>query len=223
MFLRSLAFLCIATISLAGSASSEFASPYDVEILIFERFGQGEGEAWPEQPGSPDIGKAIGDLRQPGAEGPLAKVLPKSARQFGPEAYTLKQKGALIHAHHAWRQDTKGRKSNTWYRVGDRRLNGIVRISRGRYLHLDTDLLLQANDGHPYRIRLHRRMRGGETHYVDHPKIGILIRTERLETAPEPKLEPVEEIPASVPPVDEPGEQRSPTPGSLPRAMPDPT
>ena len=53
-------------------------------------------------------------------------------------------------------------------------------MTRGRFLHLDTDLLLRAPDSsQTYRVQLSRRMRSDELHYVDHPKLGILIRAER--------------------------------------------
>lgn len=206
---------------LPGTAG--FQSPYDVELVIFERFGQGLDEQWPEEAGTPDISLAVGDLRQPGLQGPDAVLLPREDRQLGPSVFTLKQKGALIHEHQAWRQDIKGRSSNSWYLVGNQRLTGLVRISRGRFLHLETDLLLTTDQDQDYRIQLHRRMRGDELHYVDHPKIGILIRTARVQTVEPAASVPETEIPATAPPVDEPGEQRSPTPGSLPRSMPDPT
>jgi hypothetical protein len=215
------AHLHAADVPLPGTA--QFASPYDVEIVIFERYGHDNEEQWPEEPGLPDIDLAAGDLRQPGLQGPDAVLLPDTERQLGPAVYTLEQKGALVHAHQAWRQDVKNRDSNTWYQVGNERLIGLVRISKGRYLHLDTDLLLQPDELEAYRVRLHRRMRSGELHYVDHPKVGILIRTARVETAPVVAPEPETDIPATLPPSDEPEEQPSPSPGSLPRAMPDPT
>jgi len=207
-----------------AAAAKQFKAPYDIEIVIFERYGQGNGESWPSDPGRPDSTLAAGNLSRPGQQGPGAMLLPKSARELGPAAYTLRQKGAQVHFHQAWRQDVKGRTSRTWYRVGNKRLNGLVRVSRGRYLHLDTDLMLYAGeDGLDHRIQLHRRMRGGELHYVDHPKIGILIRTARLQVESTPPAEPEPQVPEPVSPIDEPGEQRSPMPGSLPRAMPDPT
>lgn len=243
-----------------------FSSPYDIEIVLFERVESDQQEQWPETAEVPDFSLAVGDLSNPGLEGDGAILLPESQRQLGPAVFSLEQKGARIHAHQAWRQDIQDRDSHTWYRIGNERLNGLVRVSKGRYLHLDTDLMLQSDEpmqsrpsvaadsplpfGQLFRldqllqaeqalesevpqaaalphirIRLHRRMRGGELHYVDHPRVGILIRTLRIEPTlePEPEVIPEDEIPATPPPVDEPGEERSPTPGSLPRAMPDPT
>ena len=95
--------------------AAQFSSPYDIEILIFERFGQGGTEHWPEDPGEPDLSLAVGDLSQDDLHGPQAIPLPAEQEQFGPSAYTLKRKGALVHAHNLWRQDLQGRDSPTWY------------------------------------------------------------------------------------------------------------
>lgn len=212
----------------AGAASTGgeagFVSPYDVEIVIFERYGSGDNEYWPDEPGVPAYERAIGDLTRNGLSGPQAILLPGEAKQLGPVAYTLKRKGALVHAHRVWRQDVRGRNSNTWYLISHGRLSGMIRLSKGRYLHLNTDLLLQPPGEKPYRIQLHRRMRGGETHYLDHPKLGVIVRTERVavaQAAPEPD-EFGPETPAA-PPEAEPADVPEERPSVLPRALPDPT
>ena len=225
--LLALSSLAVAAQDARPAEPGQFTSPYDVEILIFERFGQGGPEFWPQDPGEPDLSLAVGDLSQPQLFGPEAIPLPAEQEQFGPSAYTLKRKGALVHAHRLWRQDLQGRDSPTWYRIGDGRLDGLIRITRGRFLHLETDLLLQpADSATPYRVQLHRRMRSGETHYVDHPMLGILIRAERVEVAvapEEPEVQPA--MPVTPPAAAEPAQQESAPeqPSSLPRAMPDPT
>ena len=159
------------------------AEIYDFEIVMFERPYGGANEFWPSDPGQPDRGMARGQLNASGASGG-ATLLPGSAKKLGPSVYTLKKKGMIVHDHLAWRQNTRGRQSNSWYWIGGGRLSGLIRMSRGRYLHLDTDLILRdINSSQPYRIKLHRRMRSDELHYVDHPRLGILIRAKRYRTA----------------------------------------
>jgi len=90
--------------------------------------------------------------------------------------------------------------------------DGTVTLGKGRYLHIDTDLVyrqpetVSVHDAatgaqtsrktlHQYRVRSHRRMRSGELHYLDHPLLGILVLVTRLEGAsappePEPAAEP---------------------------------
>lgn len=74
-------------------------------------------------------------------------------------------------------------------------LSGWLRVWRGRYLHVDTDLRWLDPDGgteprdegaretslggeaRPVPVmRLDRRMRSEELHYLDHPEMGLLIR-----------------------------------------------
>lgn len=195
---------------------------YDIEVIVFERYGQGEQENWPEEVGIPDLNKAVGDLSRPGLQGPLVTHLPVEERELSPAAYTLKKKGARVHAHSFWRQTVDTRGSAQWYRLGSDRLNGLLRLSRGRFLHVDTDFLLRTGDK-TYRIQLHRRMRSGETHYVDHPKIGLLIRTERHQLASAAENPGANEPVVEEQPVQPDVQQEQPRPGSLPRAMPDPT
>jgi hypothetical protein len=88
----------------------------------------------------------------------------------------------VVHKHVAWRQVPGGRNSQTWRWVASGRLEGLVRVTRGRYLHLDADLVLaDAGSDTPHRIQLSRRFRSDELHYIDHPKVGILIQANRYE------------------------------------------
>ena len=147
---------------------------YDFEIVIFERPDGRAEQFWPEEPGQPDPALAVERLD--------TIALPDSAQSLGPVAYTLKKKGMIVHEHIAFRQRPGGRNSNSWLWIDRGRLTGLLRVTRGRYLHLDTDLALRDPDsGQLYRIQLHRRMRSGELHYVDHPLLGIVIKAERHE------------------------------------------
>jgi len=50
-----------------------------------------------------------------------------------------------------------------------------VRMSRGRFLHLNVDLLVRTDSG-SYRVRSRRKMSANQLHYLDHPLVGILAR-----------------------------------------------
>jgi len=157
------------------AAQNVIADVYSFEVILFERPGGGSGEHWPGSPGEPDRALATG--------GNIG-ALPRAGRSLGPVAYTLQTKGMKVLKHLAWAQQPRGRNSNTWYWLGGDRLNGLIRVTRGRFLHLETDLVLrEAGSARPFRIKLHRRMRSGELHYVDHPKLGILIKAERHRAA----------------------------------------
>lgn len=166
-------------------------------------------------------GSAPGD---PAADVEIFQILPKEEWQLGPAAYTLSRKGARIRAHVRWRQAIGKRDNNDWYHIGAKDLQGAMRLSLGRFLHADFELTLQRHDGPDVQARLHRRMRGGELHYLDHPLLGILIRAERLEVE-EPPVEPepqAEDFGVAPGQSSEPEQQPQPS-GDLPRALPDPT
>ena len=53
-------------------------------------------------------------------------------------------------------------------------LSGQIALSRGHYLHLTLDLVLQSNNQQPFVLRQTRRMKSGEKHYFDHPAFGVI-------------------------------------------------
>lgn len=167
--------ICLLLLSLA--ASPAYSDAYKFEIVIFERPGGNATEAWPDDAGQPDSGNVVGRLES----------LSAGNRSLGPIAYTLKQKGLIVHEHIAWYQTPRGRSSDAWYSVGSGRLTGRIKVTRGRFLHLDADLLLRdANTAQPFHAKLYRRMRSGELHYLDHPKIGIIFRADPLRSRSKP-------------------------------------
>lgn len=97
-------------------------------------------------------------------------------------------------------------------------LEGTIRVSVSRYLHVELDLLRrirpaasypsyeqsfeggvteQTQPYNRYRMQAHRRMRSGELHYIDHPLMGVLIKITPYEL-PIP-AEPVEPEAAAPP------------------------
>ena len=150
------------------------AQRYVFEMIVFERPSGGAGEFWPTEPGAPDPQRARTTLS--------ASALPNGSRRLGPVAYTLRRRGMIVHEHVVWSQvpgPLNSAASWRWLDAG--RLRGLIRVTRGRFLHFDTDLLLQ-DEGSPavYRVRLNRRLRSDELHYVDHPRLGVIIRATRV-------------------------------------------
>ncbi len=173
---RSLALVVMLTTF--AFSSSFAATAYTFEMIVFERPGADDGEFWPEAPGSPEnnVTRSISSV-----------ALGSSARKLGPIAYTLRQRGMIVHEHIVWRETPGPRNSKRWWTVSAGRLSGQIQITRGRFLHLDTDLMLrESGSNRSYRVRLNRRMRSDELHYVDHPKLGIIIKATRV-AAPTPE------------------------------------
>ncbi len=99
--------------------------------------------------------------------------------------------------HEAWKMPIYGKKHSVPIRIqggkrynGRYELDGSIRLSVARYLHVDTQLFLSkfqtATDqgsssskrvlSQVIPMKQSRRMRSKELHYIDHPKFGILIQ-----------------------------------------------
>lgn len=79
--------------------------------------------------------------------------------------------------------------------VSSSRLSGSVSLSLGRFLHLDTNLVLIHPEGTgSARLQAKRRMRSNEIHYIDNPRFGLIVLV-----TPVPEEE-VEETESSDPP-----------------------
>ncbi len=121
--------------------------------------------------------------------------------------------------HEAWPMDIIKQKAPTWIQIqghkistGQHELEGAVGVSLGRYLHLHTNLHLnkfieskdtnqaqlnqlfnyprvQAGVSQRYTMQQQRKMRSVELHYLDHPKLLLLVRFDPydLSTGPLPK------------------------------------
>ena len=172
---RTLLFLVTAT--LLFFAPPVLAKSYDVEIIIFERLGVGS-EQWPDNPGRPEMHEAR--LLKPGPGTKEFTVLPKSRWRLRKEAARLRAKGLTPLVHVAWRHPAESRNKSKPIQIqsaSSGALDGTIKVSVERYLHINLDLILNGR----YRFTDHRRMRSGETHYIDHPMLGALVLVSPLE------------------------------------------
>lgn len=177
---------------------------YQVELLIFERNNAGGGEVWPELPEMPDVTRA----RELSSAGNSFGIVPASQLKLGGAKNRLAAaRGYKVLKHIGWRQPGLSRDravavhlSEGPFRrtaMGGRpqpRLDGTVRLVLSRYLHLEVDLALRDESSAEavdlddfasapptiYRLIDSRRMRSGELHYLDHPKLGIIALVKPL-------------------------------------------
>lgn len=162
-----LAVLLLAFLLAAVPAYAEDA--YIFEMLIFER-PDGIAEIVPRDPELP--------LPDPKEADNLAQQ-EASERTLDAIATALRRKGMRILRHDAWRQVPVSRNSDTWHRIDNAEVSGLIRVARGRFLHLDAELFLPDMDPQAmFPITLKRRFRSEELHYIDHPRIGILIQAD---------------------------------------------
>ncbi|MCW8908256.1 MAG: peptidoglycan binding protein CsiV [Sedimenticola sp.] len=140
------------------------------------------------------------------------EILPESSWQLRNLYNGLRRSAAAEPLfYQAWRQPVSGNEADSRpIYLGPRlertedtdptpQFEGTLRISVNRYFHVNIDLLLMgANRTIPVtesplftsptlgsiRFAAKRRMRSGELHYIDHPKLGALIQISRIETEP---------------------------------------
>jgi hypothetical protein len=97
--------------------------------------------------------------------------------------------------HGAWMQPVPDRDGETHLpmllQVGQRigneyQVEGRIDVTRGRYLHFDTQLWMRDETPDSYfALSESRRLRSGELNYLDHPRLGVLVRVDPLELPPE--------------------------------------
>lgn len=187
----SVAVLLAALMSVVGSAGAQQTplQSYDVELLIFRNLG---GHETPESWGSeaavagqrldiPDD-EVTAPPEAPAVVAPTVTfpALPASKMKLTTIEDTLRRsRGFQPLAHIGWTQPGYARNSAEYLSLGSlvpaaSGLQGQIALSRGRYLHLTLNLVLDSGDGEHYVLRQTRRMRSNERHYIDSPKFGVI-------------------------------------------------
>lgn len=176
-----------------GSASAQTGlQSYDVELVIFRNLSSNAtNEDWSRGLGSTSQSTALGDEEESGGaaaeSAPVATAtetfpdLPAGKMKLGAIAEQLKRsRGYQTLAHFGWTQPGFPRTEAHYMSIDSKvgaatGLTGRVALSRGRYLHLTLDLVLQPpGSAERYVLRQTRRMRSNERHYIDHPKFGVI-------------------------------------------------
>jgi len=117
--------------------------------------------------------------------------LPGETLTLGREAARLRASGYAVLMHRRWIQDVPARGApqpiQIWVEDAGGtgpQLAGTLQVTRGRFMHVDANLWYrdgsEVEAGAYMILRESRRMRLGELHYLDHPKLGVLVRTTRV-------------------------------------------
>jgi hypothetical protein len=188
--------LLLAAAAALGATDSDAPPWYDVEVVVFKNNTPLEAgnEIWPVDPGAPDLAQATELV-------PLPQTSPlpgdsQPFQQLGDTGLTLKTAAARLTAspdyapllHLAWRQPVSAQTDAPAVHVateaaagGTPALDGAIRLSRSRFLHIDVDLLYReigdaGEEAAPFRLQQSRRVNSGEVHYFDHPAFGLLVK-----------------------------------------------
>ena len=83
--------------------------------------------------------------------------------------------------HVAWIQSVNANSFSRPVRLSNAsgEIRGFFRMQRGHYVHMVTDIEYQPDsfeESVVYRLNEKRRFKLNETHYLDHPKFGMLVR-----------------------------------------------
>lgn len=204
------ALLLVATAAV-GATDAETPAWYDVEVLVFKNNTpeSGTGEVWPADPGQPDLARTI-ELVPPAQSNPLPGA-PQPFQQLDDASFALKGATAKLTAspnyrpllHLAWRQPVTAQADAPAVHVysdetaappeekaAAKAIEGSIRISRNRFLHVDVDLLYRETGSSApllfggektaapmsFRLQQSRRINSGELHYFDHPAFGLLVK-----------------------------------------------
>lgn len=189
--------LLAAALLSVGPAVAQQATPaqtglqsYDVELLIFRNLsGKETPESWgvemagdAQKMAIPDDETGTAEIPVPAAPTASFPSLPASKMKLTAIEDTLRRSRAYQPlAHIGWTQPGFARNSAKYLSVStlvpaSSGLQGQIALSRGRYLHLTLDLVLdsQGDPSQRYVLRQTRRMRSNERHYIDSPKFGVI-------------------------------------------------
>ena len=203
----------LALLGSVASHGDETARQFDIELILFANINAHDGgEAWPVEEHSgwsrndrdtlPDTeDMAPLDMARQDPDGWTR--LPESEHRLTAVADALRRSASYRPlAHVRWRQAVLAPDASPSIdftaltgraqQEATPRVVGNLRLSVARYLHLETDLRLV--EDHPYAawepgtrvfpLRQSRRMRSGELHYIDHPRMGILVLVTPYTAAP---------------------------------------
>ncbi|MCB1865879.1 MAG: hypothetical protein KDG50_10640 [Chromatiales bacterium] len=187
------ASLLLALVAVTPARAAEVRE-YDVEIIIFAHVAgllAGEERTMVEPAGFQGLPQTIEPLPLPTtiAAPQYPQMLPGQLT-LGAAASAISANGAYrLLRHFGWRQDAQTSSpvpvidvQPLRFGLQTYRLDGQIRVERKRFLHVNTELSLSGSSLDPnagterFEMNAHRRMRSSETHYLDHPVLGIIVR-----------------------------------------------
>ena len=184
--------LAILGLSLFGTpavlaAPAEKESTYEIEALVFEN-------RLPELVGDEQLERNALSAKIRGLENAVTPEKLEGNSFLQPTITTLLEQAGhyRILAHLRWLQTVDAKSIAKPMRVASANpaeLEGTIRFFMSRHLHLEVNLLLRetvaASGKDPaaavYQMSEQRKVKTQETHYFDHPRLGVLVRVMPVE------------------------------------------
>lgn len=190
-----------------GQAIAKEDKWYRVEMIIFEMQDK-NGLTAQNNLGTPSFANAISLNTEPNADFSLLTDKQLSLH----DAKQRIQKRYPLIMHKGWRQlitdKEHAQKVHVTSNINNNEVDGIVRLSMGRNLNVDTDLLFRkTGSDNTFRLKETSRLRADEITYIDHPNYGVLVMVSPEKTATvKPATvaqKPVEAVKAKAPTAEE--------------------
>lgn len=166
----------------ARAAAPDKESTYEVEVVVFEN-------RLPELIGDEMLARDA-EARVKKLETAVTPEAAVSEPYLHPTISSLLDQDGhyRVLAHQHWQQTIDARTVAKPVRImgtNPAELEGTIRFFMSRHLHLDVNLLFRdaaAGSGNiVYRLSEQRKLKSQETHYFDHPKLGVLVRVMPLD------------------------------------------
>lgn len=155
--------------------SAEAAGRYQIELIVFaqhmpstELFDQTRSRIqWPNR---------VMDLSA------FTEVSSGSRLLNGVYSALSRTSGYRPLLHVSWIQNVGANSVGDAVRIGgaNGKIDGFVRLQRRQNLKLIVDLEYQPNRQRYYRLQEKRRIKFNESHYLDHPKFGVIAKVRPL-------------------------------------------
>ncbi|NGP52801.1 CsiV family protein [Thioalkalivibrio sp. XN8] len=194
------AFVLAALLALApvAGAVAREDTHYQVELLVFLQPEGISAELPPPAPPPeplpqdlPTVPETEAEPAGPAAGLPAGFMSPRAPLTLTAAAEALRRRGYQPLWHQAWIQppgDREGVVLPLLAALGQGRatpgLDGTVSLTRGRFLHLGLDLQWQPGPSLEAEMTQRRRIRSGEEHYFDHPRLGVLALVQPVDYSP---------------------------------------
>lgn len=161
---------------------------YRIEMIIFEMQDK-NSITGSYDPGAPNTANSVTLSNDPAAEFILLtdkQLSLNSAKQRIASRYP-------IILHKGWRQTISDKEHSQKVHIegakNEHQVDGTVRVSMGRSLNLDADLILRKS-GAAHRLKETSRLRIDEITYIDHPNYGLLVMVvpEKIQATEKPAI-----------------------------------
>lgn len=195
---RLLLAAVISTLTLLGGATAnaqdtdatDAPDRYRVEVVLFTQPPVDDGRLERPLPEAVPLPERMAwPLRRTNAGMLGYQALPSASHVLARAAARLDARGGFdVLWHAAWEQPGLGPAQAPAVALPGRLraegVTGFVRVYRQRFLHVEAELRYAESGERHWAMSASRRMRSDQQHYLDHPRLGLLVRVDDITGEP---------------------------------------